>query len=100
MPIVILLPGKQPVTRTEKQQMLESACDIIFYKSDLVNFYKKAIPIVYCYNARDHYAPSCCVSAKLHNDFKIECFKKLGAKTVELVEEIDTSFLTISQKIL
>ena len=98
MPIVILSPGKQPVTRAEKQQMLESACDIIFYESDLVNFYKQAIPIVNYYNGKDHYAPSCCVSAKLHNDFKIECFKELGAKTVEVLEEIETSFLTISQK--
>ena len=96
MPIVILSPGKQPDTRTEKQQMLESAYDIIFYDSDLANFYKQAIPIVNCYSGRDHHAPSCCVSAKLHNDFKIECFKQLGAKTV--LEEIDTSFLTILQK--
>ena len=78
--------------------MLISACDIIFYDSDLVNFYKQAIPIVNYYNGRDHYAPSCCVSAKLHNDFKIECFKELSAKTVEVLEEIDTFFLAISQK--
>ena len=69
-----------------------------FYESDFVNFYKQAIPIVNYYNGRDHYAPSCCVSAKLHNDFKIECFKELSAKTVEVLEEIDTSFLTISPK--
>ena len=98
MPIVNLSPGKQPVTRAEKQQMLESSCDIIFYESDLVNFYKQAIPIVNYYNGRDHYAPGCCVSAKLHIDFNTECFKELVAKTVEVLEEIDTSFLTISQR--
>ena len=63
-----------------------------------MNFYKQAIPIVNYYNGRDHYAQSCCVSAKLHNDFKIGCFKEPGAKTVEVLEEIDTSFLTISQR--
>ena len=98
MPIAVLSPGKQPVTRTEKKSTTESACQVILYENDLTNYYKQAIPIVLFYNSRDHYAPSVQVSAKLYNDFKIECFMSLSSKAVELAQEIDTSFLTLSQK--
>ena len=94
----MLSPGKQPVTRTEKKSTTESACQVILYENDLINYYKQAIPIVLFYNSRDHYAPSVQVSAKLYNDFKIECFMSLSSKAVELAQEIDTSFLTLSQK--
>ena len=94
----MLSPGKQPVTRTEKKSTTESACQVILYENDLTNYYKQAIPIVLFYNSRDHYAPSVQVSAKLYNDFKIECFMSLSSKAVELAQEIDTSFFTLSQK--
>ena len=92
MPIAVLSPGKQPVTRTEKKSTTESACQVILYENDLTNYYKQAVPIVLFYNSRDHYVPSVQVSAKLYNDFKIECFMSLSSKAVELSQEIDTSF--------
>ena len=37
-------------------------------------------------------------AAATAQDFKIECFMSLSSKAVELAQEIDTSFLTLSQK--
>ena len=53
VPIVILSPGRQPVTRSEKTSITESATELFFYQEDLQNFYKQAIPIVLFYNTRD-----------------------------------------------
>ena len=62
------------------------------------NFYKQAIPIVLFYNSRDYYAPSCVMSSNLHNQWKINIVKNVLSHGLELIEEVDTSFLNVQQR--
>ena len=68
---MILSPGRQPVTRSEKSAIKEIANELLLYQQDLENFYKQAIPIVNFYNSRDHYTPSYLIFSELHNQWKI-----------------------------
>ena len=82
VPIVIQSPGREPVTRSEKTSVTESATELFFfffffYQEDLQNFYKQAISIVLFYNTRDHYAPSCVMSSNLHNQWKVNIVKDI-----------------------
>ena len=98
VPIVILSPGREPVTRSEKTSVTESATELFLYQEDLQNFYKQAIPIVHFYNTRDHYAPSCVMSSNLHNQWKINIVKDIFSHGLELIEEVDTSLLNVPQR--
>ena len=69
-----------------------------FYQQDLDNFYKQAIPIVNFYNSRDHYAPSCLISSQLHNQWKINILKGICSQALEVIEEVDSSLVTVHQK--
>ena len=95
---MILSPGRQPVTRSERTAIKESATELLFYQEDLDNFYKQAIPIVNFYNSRDHYAPSCLISSQLHNRWKINILKGICSWALEVIEEVDSSLVTVPQK--
>ena len=95
---MILSPGRQPVTRSERAAIKESATERFFYQHDLDNFYKQAIPIVNFYNSRDHYASSCLISSHLHNQWKINILKGICSQALEVIEELDSSLVTVPQK--
>ena len=95
---MILSPGRQPVTRSERTTVKESATEFFFYQEDLDNFYKQTIPIVNFYNSRDCYALSCLISSQLHNQWKINILKGICSRALGVIEEIDTSLVTVPQK--
>ena len=95
---MILSPGRQPVTRSERIAIKGSATELLFYQQDLDNFYKQAIPILNFYNSRDHYAPSCLISSQLYNQWKINIPKGICSQALEVIEEVDSSLVTVPQK--
>ena len=94
---MILSPGRQPVTRSERTAIKESATELFFHQQDLDNFYKQAIPIVNFYNSRNHYAPSYLISSQLHNQWKINIIKGICSQALEVTEEVGTSLVRVPQ---
>ena len=72
--------------------------NFFFYQQNLDNFYKQAFPIVNFYNSRDHYAPTCLISSQLHNQWKINILKGICSQALEVIEEVDSSLVTVPQK--
>ena len=95
---MILSPGRQPVTRSERTAIKDSATELFFYQQDLNNFYKQAIPIVNFCKSREHYAPSCLISSQLHYQWKMNILKGICSQALEVMEEVDTSLVTVPQK--
>ena len=91
---MILPPGRQPVTRCETTAIKESPTEL-FYHQDLDNFYEQAIPTVNLYNYRDHYSLSCLISSQLHNHWKINILKGICSWVLEVMEEVDSSLVTV-----
>ena len=46
LPMAVLSPGRAPVTRYERETMLETANEVFLYQEDITSIDKQSIPIV------------------------------------------------------
>ena len=64
IPFVVLTAGPEPVTRSAKLTMIESACERKFYTDDFKNIDRKGTGVVFSYNNKNHYCPTVIISQR------------------------------------
>ena len=66
------------------------------YEDDFKQTGRQGMPIVLCYNGRDHISPSCIMSPAEYNQWKLEILVKLSRAAREVIGDIDSQYFTRS----
>ena len=69
--------------------MLESACEVFFFKDDLKDIERKGYGLVFSTNASNHYCPTIVISKKNYANWQLEQVALLSKVQLALIQEID-----------
>ena len=59
LPIAVLSPGRRPITRSEKDTLIQSAYEFFLFDEDMTQIDKQCVPVVLGYNSEKmHYVPN------------------------------------------
>ena len=95
--MAVISPGRAPVTRYEKETMLQTANELFLYQEDITSIDKKSIPIVIGYNnVKQHYVPTGVISPRMYTEFKLSCVAKLVDACLSLASPVDTNFVPVN----
>ena len=94
--MAVLSPGRDPVTRYERETMLQTANELFLYQEDITSIDKQSIPIVLGYNnTKQHYVPTGVISPRMYTEFKLSCVAKLVDACLSMASPIDTTYVPV-----
>ena len=98
IPFVIVTLGPEPVTRSAKVTMIESAWDRKFHPDDFKNIDRKGTGVVLSYNGKNHYCPTLIISQKYFVTWQLQCVGHMAGATITFINDIDQNNCTPQQK--
>ena len=97
MPIAVISPGRRPITRFEKDTLLESAYEFFLYDEDITHIDKQSVPIVVGYNNQKmHYVPTQIISQTAYNEFKLSCVYQLIKASLNIMRPINPNLVPVT----
>ena len=97
LPIAVLSPGRRPITRFEKDTLLQSAYEFFLYDEDLAQIDKQSVPIVLGYNnEKMHYVPTQIISQTAYTEFKLSCAYQLVKASLNIMRPINTNLMPVT----
>ena len=97
MPIAVISPGRRPITRFEKDTLLESAYEFFLYDEDITHIDKQSVPIVLGYNNQKmHYVPTQIISQTAYNEFKLSCAYQLIKASLNIMRPINPNLVPVT----
>ena len=100
IPFVVVTPGPEPITRSAKLTMIESACERKFHPDDFKNIDRKGTGVVLSYNGKNHYCPTVIISQKDFVTWQLQCVGHMASATITFINDIDQNNCTPQQKSL
>ena len=100
IPFVVLTAGPEPVTRSAKLTMIESACERKFYTDDFKNIDRKGTGVVFTYNNSNHYCPTVIISQRDYVAWQLQCIGHMASATITFIYDVDQNNCTPQQETL
>ena len=88
IPFVVVTPGPEPVTRSAKLTMIESACERKFHPDDFKNIDRKGTGVVLSYSAKNHYSPTIIISQKDFVTWQLQCVGHMASATITFIKDV------------
>ena len=60
IPIVVVSPGPEPVTRSQRMTMIDSGHELKLHPDDFQNFERQSYPVVIAWNGHNHFCSNLC----------------------------------------
>ena len=73
IPFVVVTAGPEPVTRSAKLTIFESAFERKFHTDDFKNIDRKGTGVVLSYNSMNHYCPTVIISQRDFVSWQLQC---------------------------
>ena len=94
--MAVISPGRTPVTRYEKDTMIQTANELFLYPEDIKSVDKQSIPVVIGYNnVKQHYVPTGVISPRMYTEFKLSCVAKLVDACLNMSSGVDTTYVPV-----
>ena len=94
MPIPVITPCRRPITRFEKDTLLQSAYEFFLYDEDIEQI--DSLPIVLGYNnGLMYYVPTQIISKGACTEFKLGCVKELVTAWLNIMMPINTNLIPV-----
>ena len=90
--------GPEPMTRSAKLTMIESAFETKFHQADFKSIERKGTGVVMAYNSKNHYCPTIIVSQRDYVAWQLECVGKMSSATITFINDVDQNNCTPQQK--
>ena len=99
IPIVVVSPGPEPVTRSQRMTMIDSGHELKLHPDDFQNFERQSYPIVIAWNGHNHFVPACVMSDMQHNQWKLKELTILTEASLKVITDISPVKCTDAQRV-
>ena len=99
IPIVVVSPGPEPVTRCQRMTMIDSGHELKLHPDDFQNFERQSYPIVIAWNGHNHFVPTCVMSDIQHNQWKLKELTILTEASLKVISDINPGKCTDAQRV-
>ena len=99
IPIVVVSPGPEPVTRSQRMTMIDSGHELKLHPDDFQNFERQSYPIVIAWNGHNHFVATCVMSDMQHNQWKLKELTILTEASLKVITDINPVKCTDAQRV-
>ena len=99
IPVVVVSPGPEPVTRCQRMTMIDSWHELKLHQDDFKNFQKQSYPIVIAWNGHNHFVPTCVMSDIQHNQSKLRELIILSEACLQVRSDINPDKCTDAHRV-